>query len=59
MLMHFINIFISGSHIQQIINDSAAEVGSTSPDFWVLVAALKVHVLLLRGYEFFHIFLLV
>ncbi|XP_039131097.1 NEDD8-activating enzyme E1 regulatory subunit AXR1-like [Dioscorea cayenensis subsp. rotundata] len=29
------------SHIQQIISDSAAEVGSTSPDFWVLVAALK------------------
>ncbi|KAL5972612.1 NEDD8-activating enzyme E1 regulatory subunit axr1 [Asimina triloba] len=28
-------------NIQQIINDSHADVDATSPDFWVLVAALK------------------
>lgn len=33
---------ISGSDLQQIINDSCAEVGSSSSDFWVMVAALKV-----------------
>nr|KJB30557.1 hypothetical protein B456_005G149600 [Gossypium raimondii] len=29
------------SDLQQIINDSCAEVGSSSSDFWVMVAALK------------------
>lgn len=29
------------SDLQQIINDSCAEVGSSSSDFWVIVAALK------------------
>lgn len=29
------------SQLRQIINDSAVEVNSASPDFWVLVAALK------------------
>jgi len=28
--------------LQQILNDSCAEVGSNSSDFWVMVAALKV-----------------
>lgn len=31
-----------GMELQQILNDSAAEVDSNSSDFWVLVAALKV-----------------
>lgn len=31
-----------GSELQQILNDSSAEVDSSSSDFWVLVAALKV-----------------
>ncbi|PPD89281.1 hypothetical protein GOBAR_DD13778 [Gossypium barbadense] len=30
-----------GINLQQIINDSCAEVGSSSSDFWVMVAALK------------------
>lgn len=30
-----------GSQLRQIIDDSAAEVNSTSSDFWVMVAALK------------------
>ncbi|KAG1368339.1 NEDD8-activating enzyme E1 regulatory subunit AXR1 [Cocos nucifera] len=29
------------SHLCQIVNDAAVQVDSTSPDFWVLVAALK------------------
>lgn len=29
------------SQLRQIINDGAVEVDSTSPDFWVMVAALK------------------
>ena len=29
------------SELQQILNDSSAEVDSSSSDFWVLVAALK------------------
>ncbi|XP_058765528.1 NEDD8-activating enzyme E1 regulatory subunit AXR1-like isoform X1 [Vicia villosa] len=29
------------SELQQMLNDSSAEVDSSSPDFWVLVAALK------------------
>ncbi|PPS01517.1 hypothetical protein GOBAR_AA19139 [Gossypium barbadense] len=32
-----------GINLQQIINDSCAEVGSSSSDFWVIVAALEVH----------------
>ncbi|XP_058765529.1 NEDD8-activating enzyme E1 regulatory subunit AXR1-like isoform X2 [Vicia villosa] len=30
-----------GIKLQQMLNDSSAEVDSSSPDFWVLVAALK------------------
>lgn len=33
---------IAGPSLQQIINDSCAEVNSNSSDFWVMVAALKV-----------------
>lgn len=33
---------MSDSQLRQIINDSAAEIDSTSPEFWVMVAALKV-----------------
>ncbi|CAA7405591.1 unnamed protein product [Spirodela intermedia] len=29
------------SHLRQIVNDSSCDVDSSSPDFWVLVAALK------------------
>jgi 5-enolpyruvylshikimate-3-phosphate synthase len=31
-----------GSELQHILNDSSVEVDSSSSDFWVLVAALKV-----------------
>lgn len=31
-----------GSELQLILNDSSVEVDSSSSDFWVLVAALKV-----------------
>lgn len=34
---------LSGSNLQQIIDDSSAIVDSSSPDFWIMVAALKVH----------------
>ncbi|GAY56783.1 hypothetical protein CUMW_174480 [Citrus unshiu] len=34
-------IIAIGSDLQQIINDSSAELSSTSSDFWVMVAALK------------------
>lgn len=30
-----------GSELQRVLNDSAAEVNSSSSDFWVMVAALK------------------
>lgn len=36
-----------GSYLRQIINDAAVQVDSTSPDFWVLVSALKVKSFLL------------
>lgn len=35
-------LFFSGKEIEEIINDSYAEVGSNSSAFWVMVAALKV-----------------
>ncbi|XP_073116178.1 NEDD8-activating enzyme E1 regulatory subunit AXR1-like [Elaeis guineensis] len=39
------------SHLCQIINDAAVQVDSTSPDFWVLVAALKVKSFLLLVFK--------
>lgn len=33
---------MSGSELRQIIYDSHAEVNSSSSDFWMMVAALKV-----------------
>lgn len=33
---------VQGPHLQQIINDSFADVNSSSSEFWVMVAALKV-----------------
>lgn len=33
---------MSGADLQQVINDSCAEVNSSSSDFWIMVAALKV-----------------
>ena len=38
----FILILFPGSNLRQIIDDSHAEVDSSSSDFWVMVAALKV-----------------
>lgn len=35
--------FLPGSQLRHIIEDSAVEVDSSSPDFWILVAALKVN----------------
>ncbi|KAF8409568.1 hypothetical protein HHK36_005646 [Tetracentron sinense] len=37
------------SNLRQIIDDSAAEVDSTSSDFWVMVAALKVEFIANEG----------
>lgn len=34
---------VSGLNLQQIIDDSCGIVDSSSPDFWIMVAALKVH----------------
>ena len=38
----FILLPFPGSNPRQIIDDSHAEVDSSSSDFWVMVAALKV-----------------
>lgn len=35
-------LYVSGSELQQIISDSRSEIDSSSSDFWVMVAALKV-----------------
>ena len=38
----FILIKFPGSNLRQIIDDSHAEVDSSSSDFWVIATALKV-----------------
>ena len=39
-----IHWFLLGNEIRQIIDDNSAEVNSSSSDFWILVAALKVYI---------------
>jgi hypothetical protein len=37
---------LPGNEIRQIIDDDSAEVNSSSSDFWILVAALKVSIII-------------
>jgi len=46
---------IIGTELQQILNDSSAEVDSNSSDFWVLVAALKVGASVIASLALLHL----
>lgn len=38
---------MTGSQLRAVLEDKAAEVEASSSDFWIMVAALKVRLLLL------------